>query len=340
MYNNSKNRGLIMPEETEETEKKEVTVQNESEESDFLSPIELKEDIFLQMEENRKKFDDSFKKTKRINLLIVCGFMAVIVLIIIFLRGNGAFLPVLIVLVALYFIVLSLYSKKTKEKLNAEASSTIRDYFAILDSYITQNEAFGEVKFNAERKLDETLFPSLKICKDIHHVGGRDVIRGTLFGDPFVAGDSLVKTNEKKEDGTMQEYIVFLGKLFVIEKKRPDLEGRIVIYLKGKGANGPTDIEDLTKCEGILSDKFDVYASENACDVLSAEMKETLESYERNDTLIDMFITIDKERTSFGFSYSDGVMKVPLFEPIPKEEILQFKSDVEKMVGFLSASGK
>ena len=340
MYNNSKNRGLIMPEETEETEKKEVTVQNESEESDFLSPIELKEDIFLQMEENRKKFDDSFKKTKRINLLIVCGFMAVIVLIIIFLRGNGAFLPVLIVLVALYFIVLSLYSKKTKEKLNAEASSTIRDYFAILDSYITQNEAFGEVKFNAERKLDETLFPSLKICKDIHHVGGRDVIRGTLFGDPFVAGDSLVKTNEKKEDGTMQEYIVFLGKLFVIEKKRPDLEGRIVIYLKGKGANGPTDIEDLTKCEGILSDKFDVYASENSCDVLSAEMKETLESYERNDTLIDMFITIDKERTSFGFSYSDGVMKVPLFEPIPKEEILQFKSDVEKMVGFLSASGK
>lgn len=329
-----------MPEETEETEKKEVTVQNESEESDFLSPIELKEDIFLQMEENRKKFDDSFKKTKRINLLIVCGFMAVIVLIIIFLRGNGAFLPVLIVLVALYFIVLSLYSKKTKEKLNAEASSTIRDYFAILDSYITQNEAFGEVKFNAERKLDETLFPSLKICKDIHHVGGRDVIRGTLFGDPFVAGDSLVKTNEKKEDGTMQEYIVFLGKLFVIEKKRPDLEGRIVIYLKGKGANGPTDIEDLTKCEGILSDKFDVYASENSCDVLSAEMKETLESYERNDTLIDMFITIDKERTSFGFSYSDGVMKVPLFEPIPKEEILQFKSDVEKMVGFLSASGK
>ena len=125
--------------------------------------------------------------------------------------------------------------------------------------------------------------------------------------------------------------------MFIVEKPNVVNDGRIIIYLKGKGANGPTDIEDLTLQENVLSDKFAVYASCDASNVLNENVVALLEQYENNELLIDMFITIDANRVSFGFSYSDAVMRVPLLDEFKPETIDQYKQDVERMIAIFTA---
>jgi hypothetical protein len=50
-----------------------------------------------------------------------------------------------------------------------------------------------------------------------------------------------------------------------------------------------------------------------------------------------MFITIDANRVSFGFSYSDAVMRVPLLDEFKAETIDQYKQDVERMIAIFTA---
>ena len=257
-----------------------------------------------------------------------------------FLGGDGSNIIVSALAVVIYFIIISNYSKKTKAKLNEDSLKVLDDYFSLVDSYVTNNELFSEVKFNREYKLDEDTFKNLRICKDIDSVVARDYISGKLCGYNFVAGDNCVKTKEKDAQGNEQTYIVFLGKLFVLDIPNLVNEGRAIIYLKGKGANGPTDIEDLTKVEGVLSEKFDVYSSCDVNTVLNKKVKSLLEKFEVNEALVDMFITIDAEKLSFGFSYSDGVMVVPLTESLKKEDLLEYKKNVELMVEIVDSLDK
>ena len=45
-----------------------------------------------------------------------------------------------------------------------------------------------------------------------------------------------------------------------------------------------------------------------------------------------MFITINNSKLAFGFSYNDGIMVVPLTNPVGKNDIKEYKKDVELMV--------
>ena len=320
-----------------ENQNENVSIENQ--EVTYYSPIELKdsEDFYNQVDENQQTFNSFFKKNKTVNLIIIISFLAVIIAVIFLLRNSGAFIPVMAVLVVAYFVVLNIFSKKVKAKMNDEASKTIAKYISLLDSYVTQNKAFSDIKFNSNEKIDGDLFVSLKIVKDIFHVGGRDVLKGKIFDMPFIGGVCLVKTREAKEDGSTQDYIVFLGKLFVIDASLNMDEGRAVIYLKGKGANGPTDVDDLKKVEGLLSDKYEVYSSCDLNALFTEEVKNALEAFSINDDLIDMFITVEKNRLAVGLSYADGIMTIPLFDPAKRECIEQYKADMEKVVAFVSA---
>ena len=53
----------------------------------------------------------------------------------------------------MYFVLITLYSKKTKSKLNEDSNKVIEEYFINLDSYVTSNKAFSDVKFNQTKKL-------------------------------------------------------------------------------------------------------------------------------------------------------------------------------------------
>lgn len=326
---------------SEEKEEKQEEVKTEKE--NYYERVEIGsiEEVFTKMEANQKSFSDYFKKNKKINTLIMVIFMAVIMLLVTLLGSNsGAFMPLIVGLMVAYFVVLTIFSKKTKKKLNEDAEKVILEYSVQLDSLITKNDYFTNISFNVKDKLPQEYATDLKIIKNIFHVGGRDVIKGELLGVPFVAGDLLIKTQELNEKGKNQQYIVFLGKLFVLEQKELVKEGRAIIYLKGKGANGPTDIEDLTKREGLLSEKYDVYASCEIEKLLTDEVKSCLEAFEINEHLIDMFITIDENKFAIGFSYADSLMSIPLFDPVVREAIIQYNDDVERMVALFEAIKK
>lgn len=338
---------IIEEEKTEEVvEKKEEIVEKVEEKEEvirdtFYSPVEIESEdkLFETINTNQITFNNYYNKVRKTSSLIMIICMVVIVVLLFVLNSvlEGSGIVFSIIAVVAYFLIISNYSKKTKNKLNEDSLRILNEYFSLIDSYVTENKYFTEIQFNREYKLDEDTFKNLKICKNISSVVGRDYIKGKLCGYDFVAGDNCIKTQEKDEKGNEQNYIVFLGKLFVINIENLVSEGRAIIYLKGKGANGPTDIEDLEKVEGILSNKFDVYSSFNIDSLLTEKTKSLLEKFEVNDALIDMFITIDNNKISFGFSYSDGVMVVPLTESLKKEDLFEYKKNVELMVDIVKS---
>ena len=306
---------------------------------DYSKPVHIdsEESLFESIETRQKAFADFFNNNKKTSTIILVVFVVLMVIAVFTLgKMEGLFLPLIIGLIVVYFIVLFVFSNKSKKKLNDDADTLIDEFFLELDSYVTQNEAFTEVTLDSRNKIEEETVKKVRLVKDINHVGGRDVIKGKVFNSDFVAGDILIKTLEKDEEGNEKNFIVFLGKMFIIEKSLIN-EGRAIIYLKGKGANGPTDIDDLEKVEGLLSDKYDVYSSFDLNTILNDEAKQALEQYENNELLLDMFISIDSERVEFGFSYSDAVMRVPLVEDLNRESITQYKNDVERMIAVLKA---
>jgi len=297
------------------------------------------EDIFQGIEDGKQKFEREYKRIRNSNLLIMIPIVLIAILGITLSSLHPSILIITVVLVIIGFIFIMKKTKSNKTKLNDGVQNTILNYFIYVDTYVTSNEHFTEVQFNEIYKLDENLFESLHIVKDIIHVGGRDEIIGKVDDVSFIGGDYLVKTREIT-DGKTQDYIVFLGKLFVFDLSLVKA-GRAIIYLKGKGANGPTDIEDVEKIEDVLSnEKYVVYASCDIKSILTPEIIDLIDKFERNEVLIDMFISIDKDRVAVGLSYNDGLMSVPLFDKLNTSEIEQYKSDVDKMVDLIVALKK
>ena len=287
---------------------------------------------------NQTSFSTSYKKIRRISNIIMFTMMAIILVLLFVFGNNPTFIGVAIALVVVYLVGLFVSQKKIKDKLNIESTKVVNDYFTNLDSYITRDTLFSDVKFNYEIKLPEDTFKNLRLFKDIYYVGGRDYIEGKFNGISFVAGDNIIKTHGTKEDGSKQDYIVFLGKLFSFDKSLTS-EGRAIIYLKGKSLNLPTDIDNLNVVEGILDDKFVVYSNFDVSNILN-EIKEDLEKYSVNDQLLDMFISITEEKIGFAFSYADSVMSVPLLDPVNKEDLTRYTQDVDVMVDIMKKLAK
>lgn len=288
--------------------------------------------------DNQTKFSTSYKKIRRISNIIMFSMMAIILVLLFVFGNNPTFIGVAIALVVVYLVGLFVSQKKIKNKLNIESTKVVNDYFTNLDSYITRDTLFSDVKFNYEIKLPEDTFKNLRLFKDIYYVGGRDYIEGKFNGISFVAGDNIIKTHGTKEDGSKQDYIVFLGKLFSFDKSLTS-EGRAIIYLKGKSLNLPTDIDNLNVVEGILDDKFVVYSNFDVSNILN-EIKEDLEKYSVNDQLLDMFISITEEKIGFAFSYADSVMSVPLLDSVNKEDLTRYTQDVDVMVDIMKKLAK
>ena len=124
--------------------------------------------------DNQTKFSTSYKKIRRISNIIMFSMMAIILVLLFVFGNNPTFIGVAIALVVVYLVGLFVSQKKIKDKLNIESTKVVNDYFTNLDSYITRDTLFSDVKFNYEIKLPEDTFKNLRLFKDIYYVGGRD----------------------------------------------------------------------------------------------------------------------------------------------------------------------
>lgn len=265
-----------------------------------------------------------YKKNKRINFGIMIFFLLLLVLVVFLIESS---IYVLIGIVVVYFIITTFTSKKAKASLNEKANNVVTTYFNNMDSYIFDEEGFTNVKFNSNDKFDKQELLDLKLVKNVEYVGGRDYIIGKFYDSDFIAGDGLIRTEEEKEDGKKQRYIVFLGKMIIVNTKTKLTKGRAIIYLKGNGANGPTDIDDLTEYNEVLSSKYRVFSNGNIEDLLTEEVKNILEEFSINETLLDMFVVVEPKKLAVGLSYSDTLMTIPLFEKFSREANSEYKKN-------------
>ncbi len=297
-------------------------------------------DLTALVEEARLKFFDTYKKQKRINLIVMIAFVAVLVLFMVLFGTNPNMFTYFLIFVIIYFAFMWLYSKKSKAKLNDSIDEYVTTYGRLIDSYVFTDQNFTDMKIFYHKQFDLERIKKSRVVKDINHVGSRDMIEGNFDDDPFTVGDLLINIkipNEKKPKP------VFIGKYFEFPYLQLVEEGRTIVYLKGNELSvGPSDIADLTevKIEG-LKDEYIVYSSEDKPKAhFSKAVIEVLNKFETNDTLIDMFLSFTETQTSLGLSYADNVMVIPLMDPFKIDPINQYQSDVLKVVDLMKALNK
>ena len=310
--------------------------------NDLIAPNDLQvidnlDERLLSYSKGVDDFNVIYKKSKRINIILLIAVAIIFVLAVVLSSyiGNWYILILAIGLIG-YFVASSLFSRSSEKKLTEIGTNSLKEYFTIADSYYYQNPAFKDVAFDYNSKLNASYFTSLNLFKNVSTVAGRDLIVGTLDDINFVSGDGSIKTLETNEKGKKLSCIVFYGKASFINKTYVD-EGRLIVYLKGKGNDAPTKVDDLEVKDNILSDRFIVYTSNGNEKILSKEVVSALERYEISDNLLDLFITFDTRHTSFLFSYRDEIMNISVDQPINKDYLDQHRNDIEKMVEVVRA---
>lgn len=325
----------VKEEKTEEATSEEVK-------NEFLKPVKARHisSVSEEMENYNKKvdaFNVEYKQSRRVNIILL------IVVAIIFIGSvalssviGQAYIFILIGGVVLYFVLTTVFSKKNQKKITAKANEILNDYFSFTDSYAYDDEAFSDVVFDYNVKLDPSYLLSLDIFKDVDSVAGRDLVKGKLLGIDFLAGDGSIKTKEVNEKGKNILAIVFYGKAVFLEKSYIN-EGRLVVYLKGKGNDAPTNVEGLEVVNTPLSERFVVYSEKGNEKILTKKVCEKIEKMEINDNLYDFFIVFNNQRTIFLFSYSDEMMVISVDHHLEEKLVEQYPSDARKMVEIVKA---
>ena len=115
--------------ENVEEEKKEI-IAEEMVEEEPSSIVDVNEELherinlsdentfFNLVNTRQKKFMDYFNKTKKMSTIFMLICLAVIILVFFLGRESGAFIYICLGFVLVYFVLIKLYIKKTKSKLN------------------------------------------------------------------------------------------------------------------------------------------------------------------------------------------------------------------------------
>ncbi len=291
-----------------------------------------KEEMCAKIEETRLNFFNLYKRQKRINLIVMLVFLAVIVLFMVLFGTDPSKFSYALVAIVIYFAFMWIYSKKMRTILNEAVDKYISTYSRLVDSYVFNQENVSDVEIFFHRKVELDQVKRARVVKDINHVGSRDLIEGKMFDISFVASDLLINTlvaGEKKPKP------VFIGKYFEFDDINLTKEGRTLIYLQGNEQSvGPSDINDLEKVNiDGLKDKFKVYSSEKEPQkILNLEMINALNAFEPNDDLIDLFISFNEDKAYIGLSYSDELMVIPLMKEFNVGPTEQYHGDMIKLL--------
>lgn len=299
----------------------------------YAYPNQKLEDI----EKSRAKFYNYYKKQNTIKWLVtgICLLIIIIGWIVpnyipYFATepGNAYTIWMVLGITVVAVIVLAVYSILMKRKLNAALSNYFQSYYEDNDAFV-----FGDLvtdkRGSVDDKLQESLFNGANLYKDVIKVGSRNCIEFKYRGRLCVFADAAAQIKGPKALQT-----VFLGKFFTISNdyNGPDF----LIYRKGnKRALPPTTLDRYPLFED--SKLMVIYGPKEIKRYLTKEVRDALNAFQTNTTLVDVSISVRAGRTYVALGYEDDLMVMPLEKPFNPNPTLQHQEDMKKVFNFVDA---
>ncbi|MDY0100528.1 MAG: hypothetical protein WCZ47_04555 [Bacilli bacterium] len=320
----------LLEEKEGEALEDEVIEDLEIEEPLFVqAEITYEEEQFVEIEKAREIFLKQYKSQNVIKWIVSIAALALIIVGWLIFLDKSIYLT--IGSIALSLLLILGYNFIIKRYLNGKMKTYFDVFYNNTTSYIFDENKYEDVKSAVENKIEPVQFIENNIYKDVVQVGSRNLTTYEYKKMTIQVCDAAGQVKAQK--GLKP---VFVGKYFMA----PNLykgEEPIIIYLKGNEKSlPPTNIEHLN----VISDDkvMAVYSNNDAASkFLTKQVMSALKKIKTDDVLIDVAISIQKEKTFVCAGYDDTLMVLPLEHPFDPKPTKNYKEDLEKFSEFIYA---
>lgn len=298
--------------------------------NDYLKNIELA----------REKFNKDFGKFNLLKWII--AFIAMIGVICSWIipinipyfqtePGNGVVYYVvfggMIFFLAILGVFMFISSKKSRKYLD----EFLNAFYVNTTDYLFKGRVDNLVG-NFKDKLPAETFNGGALYKDVFTVGSRNCLNFTYKGIKVTFSEAAAQSR-----GDRSLIAVFIGKFVCFDNNCTGED--VVIYRKGgKLALPPTNLEAYPVYEN--SKDMVIYGGKDARRVLTPAVKQALNRFVTNDTLLDVAINVRAGKTYVYLGYNDDLMVLPRLDPFNPKPTKQLKKDVDTLFDLIDAFGK
>ena len=303
---------------TEEVEKEKIEI----------DLTETDKEVQDRVNQKRAEYQENFKKAKKLNNITTVALLAVMVagfVLMMIQTLPSYFLYIGIGILVIALIASFIISRQVKNNVSAKAQEYIDQFYLNTNSFI-----FGEYveEINSLKTQYATQkFVDAHFYNDIRQSKSRNYIELTYKGEKIEAADLAGNVLEKGRTSPM-----FLGK-FYSYKANYNKEGQVILFqLKGENLSKPiNNIENIKLQEN--NDTFVIYSNDDDYGkVLTNEVLRVLKSFEIDETLIDVILSIKDNQVFLGIDYSDDYMNIPVESDFKMKYAIRTKKDFEKVI--------
>ena len=221
----------------------------------------------------------------------------------------------------------SVATKVIKGKLSKQAEEYIKVLYQNVNDYLFSGENFSKLDVKAYGQLKDELFIDAGFYKNIKGTKSRNLVsvynKYKQMADADLAANILVKNRLSP---------MFLGKFYDYTSSYSKEGKRIIMQIKGGQLSRPVDdIDDLKLVES--TDAYLIYTNDD-------EWRKTLNQHTIKDilklkidkTLIDVLISIRKNKCSIGIDYIDEFMNIPVEHEFDFNNVKRTELDLNKVL--------
>lgn len=311
----------------------EIINENSKEEEELKSlPLDEKQKIVTgKIEDARLAYFAYTKKQKKINAIISIGVIIVLIICIVLIFALGEANPwvsylalgIMVVAVILTFVA----TKVIKGKLSKQAEEYIKVLYQNVNDYLFSGENFSKLEVKAYGQLKDELFIDAGFYKNIKGTKSRNLVSVYYKDKQMAVADLAANILVKNRLSPM-----FLGKFYDYTSSYSKEGKRIIMQIKGGQLSRPVDdIDDLKLVES--TDAYLIYTNDD-------EWRKTLNQHTIKDilklkidkTLIDVLISIRKDKCSIGIDYIDEFMNIPVEHEFDFNNVKRTELDLNKVL--------
>ncbi len=311
----------------------EIINENSKEEEELKSlPLDEKQKIVTgKIEDARLAYFAYTKKQKKINTIISIGVIIVLIICIVLIFALGEANPwvsylalgIMVVAVILTFVA----TKVIKGKLSKQAEEYIKVLYQNVNDYLFSGENFSKLEVKAYGQLKDELFIDAGFYKNIKGTKSRNLVSVYYKDKQMAVADLAANILVKNRLSPM-----FLGKFYDYTSSYSKEGKRIIMQIKGGQLSRPVDdIDDLKLVES--TDAYLIYTNDD-------EWRKTLNQHTIKDilklkidkTLIDVLISIRKDKCSIGIDYIDEFMNIPVEHEFDFNNVKRTELDLNKVL--------
>ena len=352
---NNENEVEENKEEVKEVVKEEVVEEVKEDTKPQDNYVELNkpdfEDCEAHVEDMRNTFYKTMSKSKNSSTIITIVLLLLLVLgfaLSSILSAELKWISYVIFGVAILGIVVTLFiNSADKKKTMAKLDVYVIDFIQTIDAYaFASNDAFSSVKACKSAKLELNDIVEAHFFDTINAINSRNVVLANLNGKTLKCGELACRVpyqaRELKEGEVApkrqpsESYGVF-GKYITYPFSK---NFGVIVQLEGVNFYKPTYLDgyEEIEVEGLKKD-YKVYATSKG-DVKKLFNDEilidTLNSFNSDDVLENMFLSINENGTKICLNYNETLMEIPMQKRVVNKPYLHYKNDIEKVVKLIS----